>query len=174
MKRQFNLILFFSLLVIFAITSAIFAAEVLKQSVPGKTSGQSATIQKRSSIIKIDKGILAMKYQEQKVLRPELYNSWKKVTDNYKLIPNKIAAEEQQVKIYLKQMEECENKDFTQSDQKNAGCTDNDTISNCSMKLAYYCMKTVSDEVQKKQNDLKNTVKNLRDATDEMKNACEL
>jgi uncharacterized protein YukE len=35
-------------------------------------------------------------------------------------------------------------------------------------------MKTISDEVQKKQNDLKNTVKNLRDATDEMKNACEL
>ena len=117
--------------------------------------------------MKIDKGLINAS-QQIKALPPSFYDGWKQLTDNYNLMPNKIAAYEQESKIYQKKYEECSNKNYTQSDQKNAGCADTDTIAICSTKLFDNCIQAENDKFENMRKDLATTVKKLWNAADEM------
>lgn len=74
--------------------------------------------------------------------------------NNYNLMPNKITAYEQQAKIYQKKHEECSNKNYTQEDQKNAGCMDTDTLATCSSKLFESCRQTELNKLYNMKKDL--------------------
>jgi hypothetical protein len=128
---------------------------------------QPAAIQKLPNNIKIDKGLINAT-QQNKALPPSFYDGWKKLTDSYNLMPNKITAYEQESKIYQKKYEECSNKNYTLSDQKNAGCADTNTIATCSTKLFDNCIKVENDKFENMRKDLATNVKKLWNAADEM------
>jgi hypothetical protein len=167
MKQEIKLTFVFSFLVIFVATSALFAAEVSKKPFSGNAPASSATIQKLPNIIKIDKGLI-LATSPNKALPPSFYDGWKQMTDNYNPMPNKITAYEQEAKIFQKKFEECSNKNYTQSDQQNAGCADTDTIATCSTKLFNNCIKDEDNKFENIRKDLANTVKKLTEAADQM------
>jgi hypothetical protein len=121
-------------------------------------------IKKLPNIIKIDKSLFA-RYQN-KALGQEFYNDWKQVTDNYNLMPNKIAAAEQTTNVLNHTLDACGSKNFTQSDQKNAGCVDTDTLESCSKKLMSACIMPDYDKFAKSILDMAATLQKLRDAAD--------
>jgi hypothetical protein len=171
MKQKIKMTFVFSLLTIFAVTSSLFGAEVSRQSAPiktSKTSAQPAAIKKLPNIIKIDKSLINMPYHN-KNLGQEFYDGWKQVTDTYNLMPKKIAAAEQATNVLNNTLDICGSKDYTQSDQKNAGCDVNDTLGNCSQKLAKACLQADYDKLLKALVDLDTTIKKLRDAANKMR-----
>jgi len=167
MKQKIKMTFIFSLLTIFAVTSSLFGAEVSRQSVPIKTSAQPTAIKKLPNIIKIDKSLINMPYHN-KNLGQNFYDGWKQVTDTYNLMPKNIAAAEQATNVLNNTLDICGSKDYTQSDQKNAGCDVNDTVGNCSQKLAKACLQADYDKLKKALVDLDTTIKKLRDAANKM------
>jgi hypothetical protein len=167
MKQEVKLTLVFLLIVFFTITSAASGAEILKQHAPGNVVVKPATINKLPNIIKINPNLINASGMNR-ALPDSFYDGWKKLTDNYNLMPSKITAYEQEAKIFQKKFEECNNKNYTQSDQQNAGCVDTDTIATCSQKLFDNCIKAEENKFENIRKDLANTVKKLWDATDQM------
>jgi hypothetical protein len=126
-----------------------------------------AAIKKLPNIIKIDKSLINRPYHN-KNLGQEFYDGWKQVTDTYNLMPKKIAAAEQATNVLNNTLDICWSKEYTQSDQKNAGCVDTDTLAACSNKLASACIHADYDKFKKALIDLDNTIKKLRDAANKM------
>ena len=168
------------LIVIFICFCLIFAASAWsaeRKSSSGKqitspaatatVNANPAAIKKLPSIIKIDKSLVNTRYQN-KNLGQEFYYGWKQVTDNYNLMPNKIAVAEQATNVLNNTLDVCMSKEYTQSDQKNAGCVDTDTLAACSNKLCYACIHADYDKFNKALIDLDNTIKKLRDAANKM------
>jgi hypothetical protein len=166
------------LVVIFICFCLIFAASawsVERKSSSGKqitspaatatVNANPAAIKKLPSIIKIDKSLVNARYQN-KNLGQEFYYGWKQVTDNYNLMPNKIAAAEQATNVLNQTLDACGSKNFTQSDQKNAGCFDTDTLESCTNKLMSACIMPDYNKFAKSILDMAATLQKLRDAAD--------
>lgn len=160
MRKQIKWTLFFLLLIVFTITSALFAAEV--QS--GKAQTQPVTIQKLPQIIKIDKNIALRKKQDDKYISQGFNDAWKKVTDIYNLLHNKMVALEQARQKYYIKSDACVNKSYTPSDQQAAGCVGSDTIDLCYWKLFDKCIQPEDKNYSNACNEFDYTKQQMKNA----------
>jgi hypothetical protein len=161
MKNELLAAYVFSLLAILGMTSTVFAVEASRQPSPGGVSAQPAKVRKLPAVIRIDATLFP---NANKELTPGFYDMWKQVTDNYNIMSNKIAAFEQQAKIYQKKRQECIDRNYTQADQKNAGCVDSDTLADCGTKLYKNCEKAEYEKYANLKKDMANAIKKIDEA----------
>ena len=169
-------IMFFVIVICFCLifTASAWSAEQKSGSGRQTTSPAAVTpvyanptgIKKLPDIITIDKSLFARYQNTASSLGQAFNNAWKQVTDNYNLMPNKIAAAGQSTAVLNNTLDACGSKNFTQSDQKNAGCVDTDTLESCTKKLMSACIMPDYDKFAKSILDMAATLQKLRDAAD--------